>query len=413
MCGQAEVDCPLALRGNPGVFARLWFAGGAPRRFVRCSCRVFLALRGCPGIFASGVSVALARGRIGGVTVRGGSGFVRSVMGCRWAGSVVSPSASGLRCQAQVAVGCHCPCVAAAGDGGWRRPAVAGCASVVGCPPPLLWSRGAWHGPCILSLAGGMDGLPRSSRAPGQQDAGTVRQRGRRGGGVLGRWGAGAPGRRSAGMLVRWGGRAVGRRSAGAAGGRSGWAFRQWGGGATGRRGATAAERQNAGAVERQSSAALECRSSRVPRQWGTGVSARWGAGAVGHRGAGAAECRCGGVLGWWGAGVPGWRSAGIVKCRGSGVVGCASNGAPERASTGVLQCWSGVFAGECFIKNKTHIVFLGLFAAECLPQIVFCGLLSVVHSFATGRLPRIGRLLLSAGSPQGPLLRSDPFLAI
>ena len=216
----SEGDCPLALRGNPGVFARLWFAGGAPRRFVRCSCRVFLALRGCPGIFASGVSVALARGRIGGVTVRGGSGFVRSVMGCRWAGSVVSPSASGLRCQAQVAVGCHCPCVAAAGDGGWRRPAVAGCASVVGCPPPLLWSRGAWHGPCILSLAGGMDGLPRSSRAPGQQDAGTVRQRGRRGGGVLGRWGAGAPGRRSAGMLVRWGGRAVGRRSAGAAGAR-------------------------------------------------------------------------------------------------------------------------------------------------------------------------------------------------
>ena len=52
-------------------------------------------------------------------------------------------------------------------DGGWRRPAVAGCASVVGCPPPLLWSRGAWHCPCILSLAGGMDGLPRSSRAPG------------------------------------------------------------------------------------------------------------------------------------------------------------------------------------------------------------------------------------------------------
>ena len=75
-------NCPLALRGNPGVFARLWFAGGAPRRFVRCSCRVFLILRGCPGIFASGVSVALARGRIGGVTVRGGSGFVRSVMGC-------------------------------------------------------------------------------------------------------------------------------------------------------------------------------------------------------------------------------------------------------------------------------------------------------------------------------------------
>ena len=101
------------------------------------------------------------------------------------------------------------------------------------------------------------------------------------------------------------------------------------------------------------------------------------------------------------------------MKCRGSGVVGRASNGAPERASTGVLQCWSGVFAGECFIKNKTHIVFLGLFAAECLPQIVFCGLLSVVQSFATGRLPRIGRPLPSAGSPQGPLLRSDPFLSI
>ena len=249
-----------------------------------------------------------------------------------------------------------------------------------------------------------------SSGAAGRRNGAATWAPGRWSVGALGCWSLGA---RSAGMLVRWGGRAVGRRSAGAAGGRSGWAFRQWGGGATGRRGATAAERQNAGAVERQSSAALECRSSRVPRQWGAGVSVRRGAGAVGRRGAGAAECRCGGVLGWWGAGVPGWRSAGIVKCRGSGVVGCASNGAPECASNGVLQCRSGVFAGEWFIKNKTHIVFLGLFAAECLPQIVFCGLLSVVHSFATGRLPRIGRPLPSAGSPQGPLLRSDPFLPI
>ena len=179
----------------------------------------------------------------------------------------------------------------------------------------------------------------------------------------MGRWGAGAPGLRSAGMLVRWGGRAVGRRS-----GRSGWAFRQWGGGAAGRRGATAAERQNASAVGRQSSAAPECRYGGVPGQWGAGVLGRRSAGVVG--------CGGDGVRGWW--------CAGIVKCRGSGVVGCASNGAPECASNGVPQCRSGVFAGERFIKNESHIVFLGLFAAECLPRIVFCGSFTLAPSCAS-----------------------------
>jgi hypothetical protein len=146
--------------------------------------------------------------------------------------------------------------------------------------------------------------------------------------------------------------------------------------------------------VGQQSSGAPECRCSGTPEQRSTGVSEQQSAAAVGRRGAGMAGCRDGGVLGrrsagvvgWRGAGVPGWRSAGIVKCRGSGVVGCASNGAPECASNGVLQCRSGVFAGECFIENKTHIVFLGLFAAECLPRIVFCG--SFTLDRAPARLP-------------------------
>ena len=152
---------------------------------------------------------------------------------------------------------------------------------------------------------------------------------------------------------------------------------------------ARAAQHRSVGAAECRDSGAPECRYGGVPGQWGAGVLGRRSAGVVG----------CGGD------GVSGWRCAGIVKCRGSGVVGCASNGAPECASNGVLQCRSGVFAGECFIKNKTHIVFLGLFAAECLPRIVFCG--SFTLDRAPARLPpavaRAPHLVL------GPFSRKRP----
>ncbi len=243
----------------------------------------------------------------------------RSGMGCRWAGSVVSPSASGLRCQAQVAVGCHCPCVATAGDGGWRRPAVAGCTSVVGCPPPLLWTRGTWRGPCSMHFVA-CRWHGRST--PEQQSSGAA---GRRNGAA-----AGAPGRWSVGALGCWSPGAAECRNVGAVGRQSCGAPECQSGGGPQRPGVSSVGQRSGGAPGCHSSGAPERRCSGTPEQRSTGVSEQQSAaaverrsvGTVGCRGSGAPGCRGGGVPVWWGAGMVGCGGAGVAVCRDSEVPG-------------------------------------------------------------------------------------------
>ena len=92
------------------------------KRFKHCP----LALRGNPGVFVLGASVDSALGRIGSAAVCGGSAAVcgratgahlevaQSAIKCRWPGWMLSPSVPKSRRQRQATIDCRCLCAAAA-----------------------------------------------------------------------------------------------------------------------------------------------------------------------------------------------------------------------------------------------------------------------------------------------------------